>query len=59
MKFIDVNPLQDFCDFITFLFQKCEDFLKLHVHQVINTPGWDLLSKDTQAKLLEGKQYEY
>ncbi|XP_076091661.1 uncharacterized protein LOC143063408 [Mytilus galloprovincialis] len=48
---------QDFCDFITFLFQKCEDFLKLHVHQVINTPGWDLLSKDTQAKLLEGGSF--
>ncbi|XP_071153929.1 BTB/POZ domain-containing protein 8-like isoform X1 [Mytilus edulis] len=48
---------QDFCDFITFLFQKCEDFLKLHVHQVINTPGWDLLSKDTQAKLLQGGNF--
>ncbi|CAC5424134.1 BTBD8 [Mytilus coruscus] len=47
----------DFCNFITFLFQKCEDFLKLHVHQVINTPGWDLLSKDTQAKLLEGGNF--
>lgn len=38
--------------FISSLLKMSEAFLKMHIHQVINTENWDLLPKDFQTHLL-------
>lgn len=50
--------------FISSLLKMSEAFLKMHIHQVINTENWDLLPKDFQTHLLasmlnslEGRKY--
>ncbi|XP_048772508.1 BTB/POZ domain-containing protein 8-like [Ostrea edulis] len=42
---------EEFEKFISSLVKMCENFLKMHIHQVINTENWDILSEDLQTHL--------
>ncbi|KAL3870352.1 hypothetical protein ACJMK2_038422 [Sinanodonta woodiana] len=48
---------EDFEKFLRALFARCENHLKLYIHQAANTAEWDLLTKDMQMSLMKAANY--
>ncbi|XP_069120046.1 BTB/POZ domain-containing protein 8-like [Argopecten irradians] len=48
---------EEFCAFIRSLYKMCEDFMKLHIHQMALTKDWDLLNKELQTHLMENSSF--
>ncbi|XP_060074955.1 uncharacterized protein LOC132554657, partial [Ylistrum balloti] len=48
---------EEFCAFIQSLYRKCEDFMKLHIHQMAQTEDWDSLNKDLQTHLMKNSSF--
>ncbi|XP_021361924.1 uncharacterized protein LOC110455842 [Mizuhopecten yessoensis] len=48
---------EEFCAFIRSLYKMCEEFMKLHIHQMALTKDWDILNKDLQAHLMKNSSF--
>ncbi|KAK3588283.1 hypothetical protein CHS0354_030894 [Potamilus streckersoni] len=48
---------EDFENFVRALFTRCENHLKLYIHQAAHTAEWDLLTKEMQTSLMKAANY--
>lgn len=53
----DCVSTEDFATFVRSLFNKCEDYLKLHIHQVAHCKDWDLLTDEMQKNIMQSASY--
>ncbi|XP_061169631.1 BTB/POZ domain-containing protein 8-like [Saccostrea echinata] len=53
-----ISPIsEEFKNFVSSLLRMCENFLRMHIHQIVNTENWSILPKELQTNLLASSNF--